>query len=185
MISFDRLLKLRTVLARVGEMDNARWWNTKGQLGSMGASVLRRGMPRTHHFAQARSVFAVAALRSREVFDFPDSYTIWGLGAELEDQFDEQWEMWLDESEDWTPFFESVQELKVSDLVAALREHKLITPEQEGTLSRLRRSAEGRAVQVTGFDTLSDDLVTMLAAGFSRGEEGSPAIPYAKREDLD
>lgn len=184
MINLSHLLKLRTVLARVGEMDNARWWNTKGQLGSMGASVLRRGMPRTHHFAQARSVFAVAAHRSREVFDFPDSYTIWNLGAEIEDQFDEQWENWLDEREEWQPFFEAVQGLKGSDLLSALKEHELITDAQVEEVSKLRRSAEGRAVQLTGYDSLSDDLVTVLAAAYARGEEGAPAIPYVKREDL-
>jgi hypothetical protein len=41
----ERLFKLRLVVARTGEMDVARWWNTKGQLGRMGASVLRRGFP--------------------------------------------------------------------------------------------------------------------------------------------
>ena len=31
-LNFDRLLKLRLVVARVGEMDLARWWNTNGLL---------------------------------------------------------------------------------------------------------------------------------------------------------
>ena len=29
-IDFDRLLKLRLIVARVGEMDLAKWWNTRG-----------------------------------------------------------------------------------------------------------------------------------------------------------
>ena len=29
-IDLDRLLRLRLVVARSGEMDLARWWNTKG-----------------------------------------------------------------------------------------------------------------------------------------------------------
>ena len=36
-IDFDRLLKLRLVVARVGEMDLAKWWNTRGQLGRLGS----------------------------------------------------------------------------------------------------------------------------------------------------
>ena len=64
----DRLLKLRLIVGRFGEMDNAKWWNTKGQLGRLGTAALRRGFPRTHFFAQARSVFAVAAHRCSEVF---------------------------------------------------------------------------------------------------------------------
>ncbi len=54
-IDLDRLLKLRLVVARFGEMDLAKWWNTKGQLGRLGAAALRRGFPRTHHFAQHRA----------------------------------------------------------------------------------------------------------------------------------
>jgi hypothetical protein len=61
-IDFDRLLKLRLIVARFGEMDLAKWWNTRGQLGRLGAATVRRGFPRSHYFAQARSVFAVAAL---------------------------------------------------------------------------------------------------------------------------
>ena len=46
-IDLDRLLKLRIIVARFGEMDLARWWNTKGQLGRLGAVAVRRGFPRT------------------------------------------------------------------------------------------------------------------------------------------
>src|SRR6266446_9683397 len=60
-LNFDRLLKLRLVVARFGEMDLAKWWNTRGQLGRLGTAAMRRGFPRTHYFAQSRSVFAVAA----------------------------------------------------------------------------------------------------------------------------
>ncbi len=55
--SLELILKLRVVVGRFGEMDLAGWWNTRGQLGPLGAPVLRRGFPRTHCFAQARSVF--------------------------------------------------------------------------------------------------------------------------------
>jgi len=68
-LNLDRLLELRLVVARFGEMDLAKWWNTKGQLGRLGALALRRGFPRTHRFAQARAVFTVAAFRCAEVFD--------------------------------------------------------------------------------------------------------------------
>jgi len=43
-IDLDRLLKLRLVVARFGEMDLAKWWNTKGQLGKLGTAALRRGL---------------------------------------------------------------------------------------------------------------------------------------------
>jgi hypothetical protein len=76
-VDLEKLLKLRLVVARFGEMDKARWWNTRGQLGRLGTTAVRRGFPRTHHFAQARAVFAVAAHRCREVFDADGVVTLW------------------------------------------------------------------------------------------------------------
>ena len=77
-IDLEKLLNLRLVVAHFGEMDLARWWNTKAQLGLLGALALRRGFPRTYNFAQARSVFAVTAQRC-SVFDPPASVTLWQL----------------------------------------------------------------------------------------------------------
>ena len=92
MIDLDRLLKLRLVVARHGEMDRAGWWNTNGMLGRYGAIALERGLPRTHRFAQARVVFAVARSRCEELFDPPGCVTLWKLPADVEDQFDEHWQ---------------------------------------------------------------------------------------------
>jgi len=39
-IDLDRLLKLRLVVARHGEMDRAGWWNTNGMLGRYGGIAL-------------------------------------------------------------------------------------------------------------------------------------------------
>ncbi len=71
----ERLLKLRLVVARFGEMDTAEWWNTNGVLSRLGGSVFSRGFPRTDLFAQAKTVFEVARARCREVFDPPDAVT--------------------------------------------------------------------------------------------------------------
>jgi hypothetical protein len=78
-IDLEKLLKLRTVIARFGELDIARWWNSNGQLGRLGAVVLRRGFSRTYRFAQARSVFAIAAQKCDELFNPPDCVTLWKL----------------------------------------------------------------------------------------------------------
>src|ERR687895_1969704 len=121
-IDLDRLLKLRLVVARFGEMDFAKWWNTKGQLGKLGAAALRRGFPRTHYFAQARSVFAVAAHRCSEVFDPPGCVTLWRLPESIEEEFDARWEHWLENSGEWTPFFEKLEMIPGSDLAHVLRD---------------------------------------------------------------
>ena len=95
-LNYDRLLKLRLIVARFGEMDLAKWWNTRGQLGRLGTAAVRRGFPRTHYFAQARSVFAVAAHRCREVFNPPESVTLWQLPETVEEEFASHWERWMD-----------------------------------------------------------------------------------------
>lgn len=180
-INCDRVLKLRLVVARFGEMDLAKWWNTRGQLGGLGTAAIRRGLPRTHYFAQARSVFAVAAHRCAEIFDPPDSVTLWRLPEPIEEEFEAKWEHWLDQAAEWAPFFQRLESLQERDLKAVLQSLHLITDGEAQLFSRLRLSAEGRAVSLPGSFTSTDQDVAMLALGFARGEPGSLAVPYAKR----
>ncbi len=180
-IDLDRLLRLRLVVARFGEMDLAKWWNTKGQLGRLGGAALRRGFPRTHFFAQARSVFAVAAHRCAEVFDPPGGVTLWRLPEDIEEEFDARWEHWLDNAQEWIPSFQRLEGLQTSDLVEALASFEIVNDQDIERLAKLRRSAEGRAVPLPGIFSGTDDDVALLALGFARGEPGSLAVPYARR----
>ena len=182
-LDLDRLLRLRLVVARFGEMDVAKWWNTKGQLDRLGAAALRRGFPRTHYFAQARAVFGVAGHRCREVFEPPGCVTLWHLTEVIEDEFDAQWEHFLDHASDWEPFFERVQGVAGTDLLGTLHTFELVTERDVEAYSSLRRSAEGRAVQLPGLFSGSAEDIALLALGFARGEVGSPAVPYQRRED--
>jgi hypothetical protein len=182
-IDLDRLLKLRLVVARFGEMDLAKWWNTKGQLGKLGAAALRRGFPRTHFFAQARSVFAVAAHRCSEVFEPPGCVTLWRLPEATEEELDARWEHWLDNAAEWAPFFEKLAVLQGADLVSALRGFELVSNRDVEGYGKLRRSAEGRAVPLPGVFSATDDDISLLALGFARGEPGALAVPYARRGD--
>jgi hypothetical protein len=108
--------------------------------------------------------------------------TLWNLPAELEDQFEEHWQNWLDEGERWVPFFEKLVRVDGRDLLAELAELDLVDQAQIETVGKLRRSAEGRAVPLSGAHQPDDAAITLLAAGFARGEKGSPAIPYARLE---
>ena len=182
-IDLGRLLKLRLAVGRFGEMDHAGWWNTQGQLGSLGATTLSRGFPRTHPFARARSVFAVAAHRCAEVFDPPKCATLWRLPQEIEEQFDAQWEHWLDHAEDWHAFFQRIESLPSADLPEVLQSLQLVGHQDLEALSRLRRSAEGRAVPLPGVFSSTDADVTLLALAFARGEKGALAVPYARVEN--
>jgi hypothetical protein len=182
-IDLDRLLKLRLVVARYGEMDGASWLNTKGVLSRKGKTLLSRGFPKTHRFTRARLVLEVARSRSLERFPaVPNCATLWNLPAELEDAFDEKWSAWLEDHAQWADFIDNLDVLE-GDLLAALRERDLLTPEQEAEVRKLRRSAEDRTVPLSGIRKINDETVSLLAAGFSRGEAGKPAVPYVRLGD--
>lgn len=187
-IDFDRLLRLRLVVARYGEMDAARWWNTgdaerrTALLGRAGSVLLSRGFPRTHRFAQARLVFEVARARCGEVFDPPGCVTLWNLPPATEDQFDARWARWLEDREAWAEFFASIESPR-TELLETMKKLGLASDNELEAVSKLRRSAEGRAVPLAGVHVLTDALITQLAAGFSRGEPGKLAVPYARMED--
>jgi hypothetical protein len=182
-IDLDRLLKLRAVVARFGEMDGAKWWSTKGQLGRYGALALRRGFPRTHRFAQARAVFAVADHRCREVFDPPGCVTLWHLPEVIEESFDARWEHWLEHPVEWEPFFQKLEGATAPDLLSVLRSFDLIGDHEAQAFARLRRSAEGNAVMLSALFEPTDEAITTLAIGFARGEPEALAVPYARRGD--
>jgi hypothetical protein len=181
-IDLERLFKLRLVIARFGEKDGAGWWKTDRLLGSLGVSVLKRGFPRTHGFAQARAVFAVAGLRCKETYDPPHAVTLWKLPVELEDQFAARWCGWLDEAEQWEPFFVELEKVTGADLLEILRRIGLVTSAEAEQANRLRRSAENKAVPIPAVPAVDDAVLGLLAAGFHRGEPGNLAVPFTKVE---
>ncbi len=182
-MDFDHLLRLRLVVARFGEMDNARWWNTNGMLGRLGSLALGRGFPKSHNFAQARAVFSTATVRCQQLFDPPGCITLWHLPAVIEDQFETRWAAWTEQYEQWNDFFLRLQGVSGKDLLAEMLNLKIITNEEAEGARRLRRAADGRAVPLPGVYQPSRSTVTLLAAGFFRGEPGEPAVPYARLED--
>jgi hypothetical protein len=179
-LNLDHLLTARLVVARYGEMDVAKWWNTKGVLGRMGATLYGRGMPRTHLFAQARVVFEVAAVRCREVYQLPDAITLWNLPAEVEDSFHDRWHHWIAEQAKWQPLFAKLEAITGGDLIAHLAAAGAITDTVRERVGALRRAADGRAVPVGKVTAIDDHAISLLAAGFARGESGKLAVPYVK-----
>jgi hypothetical protein len=177
----ERLFKLRLVVARIGEMDNAKWWNTTGVLGEHGRMLFSRGFPKTHRFAQARAVFEVARARSREVFDVTTAWTLWKLPAQVENALDARWPSWLDGAADWEPFFKKVSALQgQTDAVGTLQALGLLSEQTLVAFKGLRREHDGRSVALPKATELSDDVIALLAAGFGRGESQAPAIPYVR-----
>lgn len=179
-LDLAHVMRLRLVIARFGEMDVARWWNTKGMLARTGATVLQRGFPRTFSFAQSRVVFAVAKSRCQDLFDSPNCITLWNLPSEVEECFDEEWYRWLEQSEEWELFFKQLAETKINDLLTLLEQTELLSAQHREVVLGLRLSAKDRAFSLPGIGNLNDDAVSLLAASFSRGDVGNLAIPYAR-----
>ena len=180
--NYQYLFKLRLVIARYGEMDVARWWNTKGILGTLGATALRRGLPKTHLFARTRIVFSVAKKRCEELFNPSNCFTLWNLSPSIEDQFDSYWRSWVESPSEWQLFLDNIEQLKNKKLLDIMQELNLIEPPLFEVIQNLRRSAEGRAVMLQASGEINNNLICLLAAGFSRGEIGSPTVPYSRKE---
>jgi hypothetical protein len=126
--------------------------------------------------------FAVAAHRCAEVFDPRASWTLWRLPGEIEERFDARWEHWVDAASDWAPVFEQVAELQGTDVAAALQSMGLVGAGALDDLTRLRTSAEGRAVPMQTPFAGTDADITTLALGFALGRPGGLAVPYARAE---
>ena len=76
--------------------------------------------------------------------------------------------------------FLGLEALKETELNTALQSFNLLTDDDADLFSRLRRSAEGRAVPLPApFDGTNQDVAS-LALGFARGEPGALAVPYAR-----
>jgi hypothetical protein len=84
---------------------------------------------------------------------------------------------------EWIPFFESLEQLGTTDLVEALASRDLVRDDDVAAFSRLKRSAEGRAVPLAGGFDGSDRDLKLLALGFGRSEPGTLAVPYMRRYD--
>ena len=178
-VDLSWLLKARLAIARCGEMDCAGWWNTQGQLGPRGAVVLARGFPRTHYFAQARSVLAAAAARCLEVFSHPTATTLWWLGEEVEEAVDLQWENWLAEASSWNSFFEQLSDLRSADPLAMLTQLKLASAAEGEMVEKFRVDPSGRSAEVVDSGAGTAATARLLALGFAQGSEGKLVVPYA------
>jgi hypothetical protein len=161
-------------------MDCARWWNTRGVLGQFGEKAFKRGFPKTHCFAQAKVAFTVAAERCREIFNPPQSVTLWNLTAEIEDRFDSSWSLWIDQPSDWSCFFAKLADIKSGDFLEEAKRLGIADDSLIQEARQLRRTSENRAVPIPVEAGINTRTVTLLGLGFFRGEPGSPAIPFMK-----
>ena len=181
----EKLAKLRITIARYGEMDRAKWWNTKGLLSPLGEAALKRGFHRTHVFARAKAVFAVAGSRSQEVFDLADTYTLWRLPVQLEDQLEDAWAKWLEDPEPWAEFLAAVDDRSSEPLLTVLEQLELVSSETVKIADSLRRADDMHSVPIISEASLSHDAaIELLAAAHACSEKGKLAVPYIAEKEF-
>jgi len=165
-------------VGRCGEMDRSQWWNTRGMLSSLGKLAVERGLPKTHLFARARAVFAVASHRCDEVYNPANSYTLWRLPAEIEDQAENAYADIVNNLNEWDLFIEKVNASSSLPLLEALLSLELISTDVAEQATRLRRSNDLRSVSIANVESIDSSTVAVMAAAFSRSERGKLAVPY-------
>lgn len=173
----DDLFRMRLVVARVGESDNAGWWATEGVLGPEGRFVYERVAPRTAPFAQARVAFAAARARCEGRVP-AGAVTLWSLPAEIEGAFEDRWARWLERPAEWEGTFEAVESLDTTDVLAALLEHDLIRPGEAEGARALGAAPPDPSVELSGGGVLDGPALRRLAAGFACGRPSAPVVPY-------
>ncbi|MBF0372587.1 MAG: BrxE family protein [Alphaproteobacteria bacterium] len=173
-LDFAHVLRLRLAVARYGESDGARWWNTQ-LLGAFGGQVMARNFPRTHRFARARALFEIAAERCRSFYNPPNAVTLFTLPPDLEDLFDQAWAARFDEAEAWLPLFEALEPVP-ADPWRALRLVGVAADGLEKAVASLREDASGRGLALPA-RPLDEAAMTLLAAAFVRAVPGL-RIPY-------
>lgn len=179
-IDYPTLLKLRLFVGRYGEMDMAKWWNTQGMLGPYGARVLSRGIPRTHSFAQARVVFVVAKNRCDQIFFEKECYTLWRLPAEIEDQFEDTWQDFL-EQDGWQDMFQKLEQIgKDTALEDLLTSNELIDIGQMQEMKSLKITNGQPSFSLGPVETFSTETLKRLAAGFTHSTPAHLVIPYVQ-----
>ena len=182
--NIELLFKLRLAVARHGEMDRSRWWNTKGLLSNVGELALSRGFPKSHVFARARAAFAVASSRSEEVFNPPDSFTLWRLPVEIEDQFEDAWAGWLENPDEWKELLARIDAESGNDLISVLTKLELISEQSANRGKGFRRADDLQSVPIRLDDESVMEAIELLAAAHSCSEPGKLAVPFIREEDF-
>jgi hypothetical protein len=165
-------------------MDRAKWWNTKELLGNLGELAVSRGFPKSHVFARSRAAFAVAAARSDEVFNPPESYTLWRLPVEIEDQLEDSWARWLEYPDPWKKFLADVDQCSGEGILPALTKLELVSQLTIARTNKLRRAADLRSVPVKIDGESVHQLIEILAAAHSCSEQGRLAVPFIRETEF-
>lgn len=165
-------------------MDRSKWWNTKGILGPVGKLALSRGFPKSQIFARSRAAFAVAAVRSEEVFNPPNSYTLWRLPVEIEDQFEDSWTDWLESPGQWEDLLEKINATESNDFGSTLVSLGLVSEQSIDRAKGLRRADDLKSVPLKIDGETISEAIELLAIAHGSSEPGKLSVPFIREEDF-
>ena len=188
-IDLELLLRLRLVVCPLRRDGPRRWWNTKGQLGELGAACGQgAAFHGTHRFAQARSVFAVAAHRCEEgIRSARHARPCGDSRVEIEEQFDARWEHWLDDAADWKPFFEERRRDQVARISwQACARSAWSRPRPLEAVAYSEAARRGGPCELPR-PSAHPRTRRRLSLGLLRCEDplGRSTVPYARRKSID
>ncbi len=178
-VDLDRLLKLRLVVARYGEMDRAAGGTRTGCSGATERSPSSAGSRAPTDSPRRASSSLSPALAARSSSTPPLGHA-WRLPAEVEDQFDDRWQAWLGEPDSWNPFFDELATAEPADLPLRARGTR---PDLAGTYRGRRgtppicRRPRGSAHRRTRAQRRPHHA---SRGRLRQGRARAPAIPYAK-----
>jgi hypothetical protein len=165
-------------------MDRLQWWNTKGILTRIGEIAIGRGFPKTHLFARMRVAFTVASARSEEVFNPPNSYTLWRLPAEIEDLIEDAWSGWLEHPDEWDVLLKQIELAKSNDLLSVLTSTDLVSEKAVGRAKGLRRADDFKSVPLSLDGETAIEAIELLAIAHGSSEPGKLAVPFIREENF-
>jgi len=178
----DRILIIRTLVARAGEKDNLAWWDSDA-LSEAGSYVLRRLFPRSAARAGVRLAIEAATIRHRTVLGEQKVLSLFCLG--------EPWDSLVDgriERRYGGPNLPRVPESLqwASDLAAALKEGGLLT-DSDWEAPESLELFESNTLEIgqvrDAHGLLPEEinrLASRLAVSYARGEKGRLVVPYLR-----
>lgn len=182
-IDYGWLLRLRLLIARYGEMDSARWWNTNGVMGKYGAIALSRGFPKTQALVRGRIAMEAAKQRCNDVFQVPGCITLWSLPPEVEDGVEQHVNTCLNDNSGVLTFLQELESVENVGLGAILQSTGFVSQEYLAKVLSIPLSGDARTIAIPGTHSVNAVTVALLAAGFTRSDIGRLIVPYARLEN--
>ena len=181
-IDLEQIIDARLAVARLGELDAQAWWRSDGVLSDDGAFVGPRVLPRSHHNARARIIFAVASHACNERYPEPKAFHLFKLTPELEDQLDDYLQGKLGDDQFWDERARRLEKVQSGDAPESVfLDMSLISQDEISLIKRLQLGPGGQSLAIRKQND-PQKLIRLLTAGFIRSAPRQLVVPYTYEE---